>query len=56
MAFIDDQLAVVGNEVGNFALADERDIDEVPSRVVLELGDASLGSIRLSDHAARSMI
>jgi putative DNA primase/helicase len=28
----------------------------VPSRVVLELGDASPGSIRLSDHAARSMI
>jgi hypothetical protein len=28
----------------------------VPSRVVLELADASAGDIRLSDHAARSMI
>ena len=28
----------------------------VPSRLVLELGGASLGCMRLSDHAARSMI
>jgi hypothetical protein len=29
---------------------------EVPSRLVLEFADASRGDIRLSDHAARSMI
>jgi hypothetical protein len=29
---------------------------EVPSRHVLELADASSGDMRLSDHAARSMI
>jgi uncharacterized protein (DUF2236 family) len=29
---------------------------EVPSRLVLELGGASSGDMRLSDHAARSMI
>ena len=28
----------------------------VPSRLVLELGGASLGDMRLSDHAARSMM
>jgi hypothetical protein len=28
----------------------------VPSRVVLEFADASSGGMRLSDHAARSMI
>ena len=32
MAFIDDQMAVVGNDIGNFSLAhqalDERDIDD----------------------------
>ena len=28
----------------------------VPSRLVLELADASSGDMRLSDHAARSMI
>ena len=29
---------------------------KVPSRLVLELGGASSGDMRLSDHAARSMI
>jgi hypothetical protein len=31
-------------------------IVKVPSRLVLELADASSGDMRLSDHAARSMI
>ncbi len=34
----------------------KRFVIEVPSRLVLELGGASWGDMRLSDHAARSMI
>jgi hypothetical protein len=41
--------------VGEFGYCTDA-LGEVPSRVVLEFADASSGGMRLSDHAARSMI
>jgi hypothetical protein len=35
---------------------DGKGSNEVPSRLVLELVSASSGGMRLSDHAARSMV